>query len=342
MSGLRVLRIGPMASVQDLGRPGLLADGVAQGGAADQRALAEGAALLGQNLSCAALELGGVGGVFEVTGSLRVAFTGAPMSATCDGVRMAWNASYQLKAGQLLEIGAATRGVYGYLHLGGGIDVPLMLGARAAHVGAGLGRMIQAGDTLRAGPDQGTRVDQTLRVADRFGGGGVRLVESFQSDLFSGETRARFTATAFRRGARANRMGVELVGDGRRFTAIDQLNVLSEVIVPGDVQMTGEGTPFVLMREHQTTGGYPRIGSVLPSDLPRIAQSVQGDEIRFQWVTLDQALDLEARDQADLRQLPQQCQPLLRDPSGLSNLLSMQLIGGAVSATADPFAKGAY
>ncbi|MDE4135091.1 urea amidolyase [Phaeobacter sp. QD34_3] len=340
MSGLKVLKIGPAASVQDQGRPGLLDQGVSRGGAADLLALAEGAALLRQDPNLAALEMGGMGGTFEATGPLRIALTGAPMMAALDGSALAWNASHRMEAGQRLEIGAARRGVYGYLHLGGGISTEPVLCARATHVAAGLGRLVAPGDRLPAGRDAGGDTGMTLACEDRFGGGELRIVESFQSALFSPEVRARFAETEFRRGSRANRMGVEMLSEGAGFAAAGQLNILSEVIVPGDVQMTGDGKPFVLLREAQTTGGYPRIGTVLPCDLPKVAQAQAGAQLRFRWVTLEEGLSLQAKHEKALHALPGTCHPLLRHPGDISDLLSYQLVSGAVSAMADPFATG--
>ncbi len=340
MSGLRVLKVGPAATVQDQGRPGLLDQGVSRGGAADLLALAEGAALLRQSPELAALEMAGFGGIFEATGPMRIALTGAPMVAALDGAALAWNASHQLEAGQRLEIGAARRGVYGYLHVGGGIDTDPVLGARATHVAAGLGRAVAEGDLLPAGPDGASETGLTLAVEDRFSGGELRIVESCQSGLFPEDVRARFASTAFRRGSRANRMGVEMLSEGPGFAAAGQLNILSEVIVPGDVQMTGDGKPFVLLREAQTTGGYPRIGTVLPCDLPKVAQAQPGTQMWFRWVTLNEGLRLQLACDKAVRGLPGACHPLLRDPRNIADLLSYQLISGAVSAMADPYATG--
>ncbi len=338
MNALKVLRIGPLVSIQDQGRPGQLQQGVSRGGAVDLLALAEGAALLRQSADLAALEMAGMGGLFEATGPLRIALTGAPMQVSLDGEALAWNASHQMQAGQRLEIGAARRGVYGYLHLGGGIDSAVMLGARAAHLMSGLGRTIAVDDLLPCGPDQSSETGLGLTPEDRFQGGTLRIVAGFQSDLFAADVRARFAETGFRRGSRANRMGVELVSDGAGFAAEGQLNILSEIIVPGDVQMTGDGKPFVLLREAQTTGGYPRIGTVLPCDLPRVGQAQAGTELRFDWVSLEEGLALQARHDAQMKSLPGQCLPLLRDPAHMQDLLAYQLISGAVSADTDPFA----
>ncbi|HBU55208.1 MAG TPA: urea amidolyase, partial [Sulfitobacter sp.] len=136
---------------------------------------------------------------------------------------------------------------------------------------------------------------------------------------------------------RANRMGVRMDHDGDGFSAEGGLSILSEVIVPGDIQITGDGAPFVLMGECQTTGGYPRIGTVIPRDLPRVAQAASGTAIRFEFITLEQAITLETQHRQDIKALGGQVTPLVRDPAKIRNLLAYQLVGGAISATDNPF-----
>ena len=342
MTALHVLQVGPSVTLQDQGRPGRLDQGISCGGAADLLALAEGAALLQQDPGLAALEMAGLGGSFEAQADLRIALTGAPMVARCDGETLAWNASHRIAAGQRLEIGPARRGVYGYLHVGGGFDSAPFLGARATHLISGIGKPLSIGYVLPIGADKAVEVGLTLEAQERFGGGELRIVESFQTGLFADDVRRRFSETEFRRGARANRMGVELVSDGPGFAAAGQLNILSEIIVPGDVQMTGDGKPFILLREAQTTGGYPRIGTVLPCDLFRAAQAQAGDTLRLRWVSLEEGLAAQETYERQLKALPGSCRPLLRDPALMPDLLSYQLIGGAVSAYADPFADGEF
>lgn len=332
MSGLIVHRISPLASLQDKGRPGYLKQGLSRGGAADRLALGEGAALLGQGAGLAALEMAGAGGEFEATGDLRIALSGAPMPAAIDGAAIAWNASHALQAGQRLSIGAAQIGVYGYLHLGGGIDAPVFLGSRSAHLLAGIGGLVQPGDCLTCGRDADGATGLVLAVADRFRGGTVRVVPSVQTGLFAPDVLQRFQDTTFTRGPRANRMGVEMLSPGDGFTATGQLDILSEVIVPGDIQMTGDGLPFVLLPECQTTGGYPRIATVIPCDMPLVAQAPSGAPVTFEFVTLDQALAALAQYQSALAGLQKSCRPLIRDVADIADLMSYQLISGAISA----------
>lgn len=328
---LTVLRAGPAMSVQDQGRAGYLAFGLSRGGAADSLALLEGAALLGQDPNLAALEMGGMGGEFEVSEEVRIALTGAPMRTSIDGVNIQWNASYLLEAGARLSIGAATSGSYGYLHIGGGISADLTLGAQSAHLAAGIGKMLGDGDTLQIGPDAQTLTGQKITAEPRFEGGTVRIVPSLQTEFFAPSEIARFEATSFKRDTRGNRMGVRIIPDGDGFKTEAGLSVLSEVIVPGDVQVTGDGTPFVLLSECQTTGGYPRIGSVLPMDLPRVAQARAGATLQFQFVTLQEAVALERREATRRKALRGAVQPMIRNPHDIADLLSYQLISGATA-----------
>ncbi|MBO9451057.1 biotin-dependent carboxyltransferase [Tropicibacter sp. R16_0] len=329
---LRVLRIGPACTIQDQGRAGYLDQGLSRAGAADLMALHEGAALLGQSPQLAALEMAGMGGEFEASQDMRIALTGAPMVCSIDGTPAVWNASHQLLKGQRLTLGAVSRGSYGYLHVGGGISSDPFLGSRAVHLTAKVGQVVAAGDLLPCGPDSGD-AGQKIAVSDRFQGGTLHVVRSFQSDLFEEATLDRFERTEFARGPRANRMGMQLDSAGEGFAAKGQLNILSEVITPGDIQMTGTGNPFILLNECQTTGGYPRIATVLPCDLPRAAQTPAGGAIRFKFVTLEEAAELQAAFACDLARLPGKVEPLVRDPHDISDLLSYQLISGVVSAT---------
>lgn len=337
--GLKVIKAGPGVTLQDKGRPGWLDAGLSRGGAADLLALAEGTALLGQSDDLPALELAGMGGAFRAGVDMRIALTGAPMQADLDGVRLAWNASHLLPAGASLSIGGTVSGSYGYLHVGGGFTGPRWLGACSAHMSAGIGGPVQAGDELATRPDPGGDVGMALRVDDRFSGGTVRIVESLQTRLFSADERDRFTATTFQRDTHGNRMGVRLVLPGDGFHIDSGRTILSEVIVPGDIQITGDGTPFVLLSECQTTGGYPRIGAVLPSDLPLVAQAPAGAAIRFRFIGLEDAIDAERRAATARKALARAVKPMIRDPHSIPDLLSYQLISG-VTAGDDPVDEG--
>lgn len=323
---------GPGVTVQDMGREGCLAEGLSRGGAADRLALSEGAALLGQPDTFAAIEMAGMGATFEAEGDLIIALTGAPMRAEIAGTTLAWNATHKLASGDVLKIGGVTAGSYGYLHVAGGIAAPLVLGARSAHLTAGIGGPLGQGDRLPVGETHGAaRAGLGLDVAARFSGGEVRVLRSLQTGLFPPETLARFEATKFSRDQRGNRMGVRMNSDGDGFHATGGLQVLSEVIVPGDIQMTGDGAPYVLIAESQTTGGYPRIGTVIPADLPRVAQAGPGAILRFRFIELNEALTIHRHHIATIQALKSRVTPLVRNPADIANLLEYQFISGVTS-----------
>lgn len=333
---LIVRSIGPAAAIQDLGRPGFMSVGLTRGGASDPTALHEGAALLRQAPSSAVLEMAGMGGVFEASTEIRIALTGAVMDASIDGTSVQWNASHIVPVGSILKIGAMRQGNFGYLHVGGGFDTSSYLGTRGCHLSAGLGRLIQAGDQLPIGEDKGKDAGYHLVPEQRLGGGKIRFVRSMQSNKFDDATMTRFTKTEFRRDPRGNRQGIRMdfVGDG--FQSGGQLNIVSEVTIAGDIQITGDGTPFVLMHECQTTGGYPRIGMILPCDLNKVAQAPVGSLLRFELLTLEEGTAVQARANAVLSGLRKSVKPLVRDVSSIQNLLSYQLISGAISAKDTP------
>lgn len=329
---LIVHKAGPGISVQDLGRPGYLAYGVSRGGVADRLALYEGAALLGQSVDNAALEMAGAGGEFEATEDTRIALTGAPMRAAIDGRPIQWNASHFLPKGVRLTISGAETGCYGYLHLGGGLTTPRLLGARSAQLTAGLGAVHMQGERLPIGADPKPHAPAGfLQPENRCDGGILRVVANRQTRFFGTAQIDRFQTTVFRRDTRGNRMGVRLQGQGKGFQTEHGLSVLSEVIVPGDIQITGDGTPFVLLAECQTTGGYPRIGTVLPCDLPKVAQAAPGTRFEFRFVSLAEGAEAERAETTRRGRLAGSVKPLVRDPHDVGDLLSYQLIGGVTA-----------
>lgn len=327
MAAIILHRAGPGITLQDLGRPGYLAQGLSRGGAADRLALIEGGCLLGQDPGLTAIEIAGSFLSLEVTASIRIALTGAAMRAKCDGQALAWQASHLLPAGVRLDLSGSAGG-YSYVHVGGGVSVDKVLGAGATHLAAGIGHMLAAGDQLPMSDDDTGRSGLTLTPLARFDGGPVRMVATPQTKLFAQTDLTRFAATTFRKDARGNRMGQRLVAECAGFGTASGLTILSETIVPGDIQITGDGTPFVLLAECQTTGGYPRIGTVLPCDLPRLVQAPAGAALQFSFVSLEAAVKLEQAEAGRRAGLDGDLRPLIRDPHHIPDLLSYQLISG--------------
>lgn len=325
-------RAGPAMTLQDLGRPGHIAQGIGTGGAADRLALLEAAALLQAAKPLPVIEMAGLGGSFEVTQTCRFALTGAPMRATLNGSQIAWNESHLISPGDRLDIGGASEGVYGYLCFAGEIATPPWLDSRATQADLGIGRRLEAGDNLPLGPDPDPQSPlRRLSVEGRCNGGSLRMMPGPQTELFSTETLQRALATPFRRGPAANRQGVRLDQDGAPFGAEKSAVLASDFITIGDIQMTGDGVPYILLADCQTMGGYPRLGTVLPCDLPKLAQAPLGAEIRLILLSLAEADGLWKSDQVQLAELRRAAEVKIRDPLSIRDLLRYQLISGVTA-----------
>ncbi|MBW6418067.1 biotin-dependent carboxyltransferase family protein [Celeribacter sp. PS-C1] len=331
MNALIIQKAGPGLTVQDLGRPDMAHLGLSRGGAADPVALYEAAALLSQSTPQAVLEMAGIGGTFEVTMPTRIALTGAPMRASVGTQALRWNATHLLSPGESLTIGAAERGSYGYLSFAGGILTPETLSSRSTHVTAGLGGPLKDGTRLPLGEDADPGAASVgLPLETRFSGGDIRYIAGPQTGLFAPDVLSRFADTTFTRSVTANRQGVRLEADAR-FPSQAPSGLASDFILEGDLQMTGDGLPYVLLCECQTIGGYPRIGTVIAADLPMVAQAGQGAELWFRQITLDEADRIATAHDARLKELRRKVQPLIRDPSTIHDLLSYQLISGVTA-----------
>ena len=336
MPELRLHQIGPNASLQDLGREGFLRFGLSRGGAMDRIALLEAAALLGRGLDICAIELPSAPVKLSVSAPQRIALTGAPMLAEVDGRALLWGASHRLEAGEILSLRPTGRELYGYIAFGGEIETDFALGRRSAHFTGGLGAALAAGDSLALGEDGKVgEPPRKLKPDDRFGGGRLRFVTGPQTGLYSEDMLAAFAATRFQKSGHANRQAAKLEHDGAPFAAEGQLGIVSEVIVLGDIQMTGQGEPFVLLAEHQTMGGYPRIGAVIPQDIARIAQASAGAELWFERITLEEADALHLTEKELLRRIRDISEPLVRDPYEMNDLLGYQLISGMITGQED-------
>ncbi len=337
---LEIAVAGPSMTIQDAGRPGYQRFGITGGGAMDREALAEGEILLGNTPGCAVIEMAGVGGRFSaIGGPLRLALTGAAMRTRLAGHDLPWHASLLLQPGQGLEIGAAVEGVYGYLHVGGGIATQPQIGSRSTHLRSGIGglegRALKAGDRLPTGNDAGGATGIALPRSDRFDRREVRVLWGAQADVFSESERQRFLATPFEMTMRRDRQGARLQPDGDPFHAELALTGVSDAVVAGDIQVPGDGLPVALLADRQPTGGYPRIATVISADLAALAQIPSGARFAFRLVDEDEAIDALRRRQRTIAELTRRMYPLVRDPHDVADLLALNLVDGVVSARED-------
>ena len=286
MNHLVAVAPGFLTTVQDLGRPGYAHFGISASGAADALSLRAGNRLVGNPDRAAALEMTLVGGTFTFQRDTIVAVTGSDFGAN---VPM-WEA-LEMKAGETLRCGPTRGGARCYLCVRGGLYLEPVLGSASTHLLTGIGglhgRALKRGDVLDVGPSVPGRAGR--RIAPPEAGGAIRVTRAPQADWFSGE----FYRAAWQVTEESNRMGLRLRGP-----AIERHegHMLTEGVSLGAIQVPPEGQPIILFVEHQTTGGYPKIANVISADLHRAGQLRPRDEVRFELVTVEQALAL-LRDQ---------------------------------------------
>ncbi len=292
---LIVRRAGPLTTIQDEGRFGMLRHGVSASGPMDRGAFAAAAYELG-GTGLAGVEFTSAGIEIEaVSGQCRVGFAGGVFTATHDGMQVDWPGAVSLSEGEVLAIGPGPAGNFGYLRFDKTMDVPLVLGSHATNLRAGIGglegRALRAGDALDL--IESGKIDPGRRRTSA-GEGTIRFVWGLHAQVFSPKVRERFLSESFRVTARMDRMGVWLDDPSRVFGGTGGLSLVSDAVVAGDIQIVGDGTPVVLMRDHQPTGGYPRIGTIIAADLDRFAQMRPGTHVQFESVSLAHAHSLTA------------------------------------------------
>jgi biotin-dependent carboxylase-like uncharacterized protein len=196
------------------------------------------------------------------------------------------------RAGNVLSLRDRRAGLRAYVALAGGIDVPAVLGSRATDLVAGFGgvegRALRAGDLLALGPPASPPPD-LARSAPEGSAGPVtlRVVLGPQDDRFSADALARFESETWEVGPLSDRTACRLQG-----AALEHLGpgeILTDGMVPGCVQVPPDGRPIVMLADGPTTGGYPKIATVITVDLRRLAQLAPGDRLRFAVVTVEAA-----------------------------------------------------
>lgn len=288
---LEVLRPGPLALVQDAGRPGLAAIGVSPSGAADRAAFAAGAALVGNDPARhAAIEIVLGGLRVRATDPLTLALTGATCPASVDGDAIAWAQPFVLAAGATLTLGLPRDGLRSYLSVAGGIDVPPVLGSRSTDILSGLGPPRLTPGTLlpigRAVPVPGELVSAApFEARERHeGGSGAAVLELLPGPRTDWLADPATLATTWTVSPDSNRVGIRLTGTvPARSPSRVAAELPSEPLVRGAVQLPPSGQPVIFGPDHPTTGGYPVVAVLTEDASDRLAQCRPGDVVTLDW-----------------------------------------------------------
>lgn len=307
---IEILSNSALATVQDAGRLGHYRDGVSRSGAMDGVALATGNALLGNPREVAAVEIPLLPFSVRFHEDVDIAVTGADCAATLDGLDVPPDWAIRARAGQVLALSAPRWGCRAYLCVGGGIDVPQVLGSRSTQLrerfGGLEGRMLKKGDRLRAlrgetllpegglgalSPDLALPLGEGPAIQ-------VRVLPAAEFDLFKPEAHHALWSSDWGVTPQSNRAGYRLAGPELGLVAPVELR--SHGIVPGIIQVPHGGAPIIQLADAATMGGYPKIGTVIEADLWRLAQARPGMHLRFRQVSYQQALDARADLEAHL------------------------------------------
>jgi antagonist of KipI len=279
-----VLTPGLLTTVQDLGRPGYAALGVSAAGAADPIALRAGNRLVGNPEGSPAIEITLVGPALRFESEAWVALTGDAEE---------WSAR-RIAAGETLACGPCRGGARSYLCVRGGIDVPRVMGSASTHVATGLGgiagRALRSGDRLVFGEARSEPLARAVdpRAIPGYGGDGpFRVVDGPQRAWFTRGAHDRFEAAPWDVTEACDRMGIRLAGE--QLERRDARELVTEGVASGAIQVASSGQPIVLFVDHQTTGGYPKIASVIAADLARLGRVRPRDRLRFRRVELSVA-----------------------------------------------------
>jgi biotin-dependent carboxylase-like uncharacterized protein len=280
---LEVLRAGPLTTVQDLGRPGWAHLGVPRSGAVDLPALRAANRIVGNPPGAAGLETTLTGCAVRFTTASLVAVTGARSRVTVDGLELPQDHAVEVPAGAVLDVGAATTGVRGYVAVSGGVAVDPVLGSRSTDTLSGLGPPpLRDGMRLPVGDIGEPAGDQVPGGAVPLDRHELRLHRGPRDDWFTADALELLASTEWTVSPASNRVAARL--DGPSLGRAVEGELPSEGLVLGAVQVPTDGRPLVFLADHPTTGGYPVVGVLEPEDVQVVAQSRPGAHLRFHLV----------------------------------------------------------
>jgi 5-oxoprolinase (ATP-hydrolysing) subunit C len=333
MIKLLISSIGPASSVQDGGRFGAQRYGLTPSGAMDRLALAAANCMASNAPFTAAIEIGPYGASLKAQGgAVRVALSGAPRSADIGSRAVALHTSVTIADGETIKLGTARGGSFSYLAIEGGIKGEPIFGSLSVNARAGLGspyaRPLQSGDELEVaaasdGPER--RIDLPPAAA-----GPIRLALGPQNDEFSDAALNLFLDSEWTISATSDRMGYRL--EGPTIKHLHGHNIVSDGTVNGSIQIPGNGQPIVLMSDRGTSGGYPKIATVITADFGRFAQIAAGTAFRFKAVSMQEAQAEAGKFAELLRTLPDRLRSIENFDLNVEALQGANVAGIAVSA----------
>jgi antagonist of KipI len=307
---LEVLDPGILTTIQDLGRFGFSQFGVPPSGALDSFSLRVGNLLVGNNEAAAGLETTVMGLKLKALREAVIALSGGNLSPSLNGEPLEMWRSHLLVEGDVLSFRGVRAGCRSYLTVGAGIAVPEIMKSKSTFLSGkfgGLdGRALKKGDVLYT-----EDIPQPLgRIGISFPSGWippleketrVKVVPGPQDHHFTVFGFETFQSSSYRVTPNSDRMGIRLEGPGIERRPDVEESIISESLVPGNIQVPGDGKPLIILTE-SVTGGYTKIATVISTDFPGVAQLKPGDRIRFEVVTIEEAHRLLREQESKIRE----------------------------------------
>ena len=292
---IKIISAGLLSTVQDLGRFGVMKDGFTQSGAMDSYSMQIANRLCANEPNAPVIEMTMLGITARFMSERVFAVSGGRFEMTLNNEPIRTNKAYIAGQGDVLAIKGSKSGMRCYLAVNGGFDVPLFMGSASTNLKLGVGgfegRRLMPNDEIKI--KKAPMIDVTDRELDEFTYDDVvrvRVVLGPQDDMFTKTDLAFFTQQRYTVTPNLDRMGIRLNGIALR--GKDTLDIISDGIVFGSVQITKSGMPIILMADHQTTGGYAKIATVISADLPKLAQLKPYNKVCFDVVDVKKAQDL--------------------------------------------------
>jgi antagonist of KipI len=297
MDAFSVLTPGGYTTIQDKGRYGYQQMGIPISGVLDVFAFQAANLLVGNLKNAAAMEITVMGPRLEIMGEADIAVTGAEIGLALNDQPVEGWKSFRVQPGDLLDIQQVKSGCRAYLAIGGGIDVPEVMGSRSTYVSGKIGgyhgRLLKEGDVLKRGQSKllgNMRETPSGMIPPYPSEIVIRAIPGPQDDFFREGLDIIFQSD-FMVSTKADRMGYRLQGPKVELRKGMPKSIISEPTMPGGVQIPADEQPIILMVE-QTVGGYTKIVTVISVDLPKVSQATPGDTIRFEEVSLERAHSL--------------------------------------------------
>lgn len=300
---------GMMTTIQDLGRRGHRQSGVPLSGAMDLTAAKISNILVGNAADAAVIEMVYGGCQFYARTDILVCCCGGGAHFFIDDKPAPYWRPLYIKVGSILSFKTSKDMIYSYLSIYGGWDCPLVLNSKSTYIQGGFGgisgRALKKRDILSNSiidTRYGKNIDPTKKWlsgrwtvnVERFisykSNKPIRIMKGHEFEWFDKRSQNGLINSTFAVSSKSDRMGYML--EGKKLSRVNNRELLSTAVIPGTIQVTTAGIPIILMSDSQTTGGYPRIGQVAAVDIPRCAQTRPGEQLSFQFIDEDEALQL--------------------------------------------------